>query len=86
VELPERRELNKGFGDALSRAMELVVTPMIFGFFGYLLDGRFGTRPVLMFALFAFVLGYEVWKHFVLYGKAMDEEQQKLFGQKGGAP
>lgn len=84
MELRERRELNKGFGDALGRAMELVVTPMIFGLFGYLLDGRFGTRPVLMFVLFAFVLGYEVWKHFVLYGKAMDEEQQKLFGQRGG--
>ena len=31
----ERRELNNGTGKALDRAVELVVTPMVFGFFGY---------------------------------------------------
>ena len=58
MNLGERRELNNGVGNALSRAVELTVTPMIFGFFGYLLDGRLGTRPIFMFVLFLFVLGY----------------------------
>jgi F0F1-type ATP synthase assembly protein I len=80
VDLRERRELNNGVGNALSRAVELTVTPLIFGFFGYLLDGRLGTRPVFMFVFFLFVLGYTLWKQFVLYSTAMDKEQQKLFG------
>ena len=84
MNLRERRELNNGVGNALSRAVELTVTPMIFGFFGYLLDGRLGTRPIFMFVFFLFVLGYTLWKQFVLYSAAMDEEQRKLFGAPGG--
>ncbi len=80
MELRDRQDLNNGFGNALSRAVEIVVTPMIFGFFGYLLDGRLGTRPAFMLVLFLLVLGYTLWKHFRLYGAAMDEEQRKLLG------
>ena len=83
MDLRERRELNNGFGNALSRAVELVVTPMIFGFFGYLLDGKLGTWPLFMLLFFAFVQGYTLWKQYVLYGKAMDKEQQRLLGHKG---
>ena len=86
MDLRERRELNNGVGNALSRAVEITVTPLIFGFFGYLLDGRLGTRPVFMFVFFLFVLGYTLWKQYVLYGKAMDEEQRRLFGRGGQQP
>ena len=82
MNLFDRRELNNGAGKALSRAVELTVTPLICGFFGWLLDGRLGTRPVFMFVFFAFVLGYTLWKEYVLYGKEMDEEQRRLFGQR----
>jgi F0F1-type ATP synthase assembly protein I len=82
MDLRERRELDNGIGDAFSRAFELVLTPAVFGFFGYLLDGRLGTRPLFMFVFFVFVLGYILWKQFVLYSKAMDEEQRKLLGPK----
>jgi hypothetical protein len=37
-----------------------------------------------MFLFFAFVLGYTLWKEYVLYGKAMDAEQEKLFGRHPG--
>ena len=77
MDLRDRRELNNGFGNALSRAVELTVTPMIFGFFGWLLDGRLGTRPIFMLMFFAFVVGYTVWKHFTLYSHTMDIEQRK---------
>ena len=80
MELRDRQDLNNGFGNALSLAVEIVVTPMIFGFLGYLLDGRLGTRPAFMLVFFLLVLGYTLWKHFVLYGAAMDREQQKLLG------
>jgi F0F1-type ATP synthase assembly protein I len=82
VDLRDRRELNNGFGNALSRAIDLTVTPMIFGFFGYLLDGRFGTRPLFMLGLFAFTIGYLFWKQYLRYSADMDEEQRKLTGPR----
>ena len=36
----ETREMRQGFGDAFAAAFELAVTPAIFGFLGWLLDGR----------------------------------------------
>jgi F0F1-type ATP synthase assembly protein I len=62
VDLRQRRELNNGFGDTLSRAFELVITPMVFGFLGFLLDGKLGSRPLFMLVLFFVALGYLVWK------------------------
>jgi F0F1-type ATP synthase assembly protein I len=82
VELRDRQDLNNGFGNALSRAVELAVTPMIFGFLGYLLDGRFGTRPVFMLVGFLLVLGYTLWKHYVLYSAARDREQRRVLGDR----
>lgn len=85
MDLRDRRELNNGAGNALSRAVELTVTPMIFGFLGWLLDGRLNTRPIFMLVFFVFVLGYVIWKHYALYSAAMDDEQRKLTGGPSGA-
>ena len=82
MNLFDRRELNNGAGNALSRAVELTVTPLIFGFFGFLVDGRLGTRPVFMFLFFAFVLAYTIWKQFVLYRNAIDKEQKRVMGKR----
>jgi hypothetical protein len=49
--LREKRELYNGFGNALSRAFELVVTPLIFGLGGHFLDGALGTGPAFTIAL-----------------------------------
>ena len=86
MELRDRQDLNNGFGNALSRAVELVVTPMIFGFLGYLLDSRLGTRPVFMLVLFLFVLAYTLWKHYVAYSQQMDREQDRLMRGGRGLP
>ena len=83
MNLFDRRELNNGVGKALSRAVELTVTPLIFGFFGYLLDGRLGTRPLCMLVFFAFVFGYIVWKNFTVYRAALDKEQERILGKRG---
>ncbi len=48
--MADRRELYDGFGDGMSRAFELVATPLIFGFLGHLADGWLGTGPVLLAA------------------------------------
>jgi F0F1-type ATP synthase assembly protein I len=83
VNLRDRQELNNGFGNALSRAVELAVTPMIFGFLGFLLDSRLGARPAFMLTFFLIVFGYTLWKHYTLYSAAMDREQHKLIGGRG---
>jgi hypothetical protein len=53
-------------------AFELAMTPVLFAFFGYLLDGKLGTRPVFTIALGVVVLAYEVWKLWYGYNLRVD--------------
>jgi F0F1-type ATP synthase assembly protein I len=78
VDLRDRRELNNGFGNALARAVELTVSPVIFGFLGYLLDRWLGTRPLFMIFLFAFTISYLFWKQYVHYDAEMKAHEHKL--------
>lgn len=55
-------EANKGFGDGLAQAFEVVVTPAIFGALGYAADRSLGTTPLLTILLPFIVAGYVVWK------------------------
>ncbi|HEX5613900.1 MAG TPA: AtpZ/AtpI family protein, partial [Acidimicrobiia bacterium] len=41
----------QGFGDGLSQAVSLVVTPLLFALLGAVLDGWLGTRPLLTIVL-----------------------------------
>ena len=50
----DKRAMNQGFGDGMSRAFELVATPMVFGGLGYLVDRLAGTSPVFLVVLAAF--------------------------------
>jgi F0F1-type ATP synthase assembly protein I len=71
VDASQRRETNKGFGDGLQQAFELVMTPAVFGVLGYLLDRWLGTVPLFTLVLAFGVLGYEVWKLISAYGSQM---------------
>ena len=77
-----RRELNNGFGDAMSRAVELSLTPAIMGFLGSLLDRWLGTWPVFAIGLFVFTLLYVIWKMFMQYGEDMRAHEAKLPGRR----
>ena len=59
MDLRERRELNRGFGDTLTRAFEFAAAPAVFGGLGVLADGALGTRPVITIiaVVFAFIGG-----------------------------
>lgn len=50
----DKRAMNQGFGDGMSRAFELVVTPMVFGGIGYGIDLLAGTTPVFTVVLAVF--------------------------------
>lgn len=75
---PTNRALNKGFGDALSRAVELVVTPGIFAFLGWRLDVRLGTSPVFALLLGLLVLVYVAWKMWSAYEGEMSAHEARL--------
>lgn len=45
-----------GFGDGLSRAFEIALTPAIFGGLGFVVDRMTGTVPVFTIGLLLFAL------------------------------
>ena len=81
-DLSAKRELNKGFGNALEVAVELAVTPAILALAGWWIDGRLGTFPVFFLALFLFTFTYVAWKHLHLYKERMVQEERQLLGDR----
>jgi F0F1-type ATP synthase assembly protein I len=76
VELRERETQWLGFERALAQSLEIVATIFGFGLLGWWLDGRFGTRPVLMIVLglvgvFAISARTYLW-----YRATMDREEK----------
>lgn len=78
----ERRETYNGASDALSRAVEITVTPMIFGFLGYRLDLWLGSSPAFTVALSTFCLAYLSWKMCVDYSAQMQAHEARLLGAR----
>lgn len=78
MNLAERRDLNNGFGNALSKAIELTLTPLIMAFGGHLLDRWLGTGPVFALFLGLFTLGYVSWRMFSGYDQKMREEEARV--------
>jgi len=86
-DLSAKRELNKGFGDALALAVELAITPAIFAFLGWRLDEWLGTTPLFLLVFFLFTFSYVAWREYTRYKLRMDEHQAQLLGKKrDGAP
>ena len=81
-DLSAKRELNKGFGDALSVAVELAVTPAIVAFLGWRLDEWLGTTPVFLLVLFLFTFSYVAWREATRYKLRMEEHQRELLGRR----
>jgi F0F1-type ATP synthase assembly protein I len=77
-DLATERKINKGFGDGLSRAVEIAVTPVLLGFFGSLLDGWLGTRPVFTLGLAVFGVCGMFAKLWIEYEREMKLEEAKL--------
>jgi F0F1-type ATP synthase assembly protein I len=84
MDFGDRRELNNGFGDALSRAFDLAVTPLVFGFFGWLLDRWLGTTPLFMLVLGLTTLTYMFWKMWSQYDAKMREHDEHIAEIRSG--
>ncbi len=78
MDLRERRHLYNGFGNALSRGFELVVTPMVFALGGWFLDRWLGTTPVLAVALGLFGFAGVCTRMYLQYVAAMAEHDAEL--------
>lgn len=77
MDLRDRRDLYNGFGDGLSRAFELAVTPAIFGAIGYGVDRWLGVVPLftIVLTLFALVgVSYMMWVRYDADMKRLEEE------------
>jgi F0F1-type ATP synthase assembly protein I len=83
VDLSAKRELNRGAGDAMSMAFELAVTPAILALIGWRLDVWLGTTPLFLLVLFAFTIGYEIWKLLTRYDETMRKHEARMPGSKG---
>ena len=84
----ETREMRQGFSDAFAAAFELVVTPAIFGFLGWLLDGRLGTTPIFTVALVVIALAYSSWRLAHDYGESLERAraERRAAWQAEGSP
>lgn len=74
-DIQAQRDMNKGFGDGLSRAVELALTPLLFGLAGFGLDVLFGTGPVLAIAFAVFAVIGMVARFWYGYDHEMREHE-----------
>lgn len=75
MDIRDKRELYNGFGDTLARAFEFVVTPMLFGFGGHLLDGWLGSGAVFTALLAALALAGTSIRMYYGYEAAMQAHE-----------
>jgi F0F1-type ATP synthase assembly protein I len=77
-DLATRRKINKGFSDGFTRAVEIVVTPVLLGFLGSLVDGWLGTRPGFTIGLAAFGVCGIFAKLWLGYDREMKTEEARV--------
>ncbi len=82
MDLRSKRELNRGFGDALAQGFEVVATVVIFFFIGWGLDNWLGTKPLFMVALTILALVAKLIVAWYKYDAEMREHEAKLPGAK----
>ncbi|MEI7593466.1 MAG: AtpZ/AtpI family protein [Actinomycetes bacterium] len=72
MDLRAVRDINSGFGDGLAAAFEMVATPILFAFLGFLVDRWLGLHLVFTLIFGLVVFGYEIWKLVMRYSSEME--------------
>jgi len=67
--------------DGFAKAVEFVVTPLLFGVGGHFLDGWLGTSPVFTVILFVWALSVTVGMAVRDYNAKMRAEEDRLMGR-----
>jgi F0F1-type ATP synthase assembly protein I len=68
-----KRQSYQGLGDGMTRAMELAITPVVFGGIGFLLDQKFNTQPTFMLVLVVLTLVGMFVRNWAAYKTKMQE-------------
>ena len=84
-DLATKRKINQGFNDGFTRAVEIVVTPVLLGFLGAVVDGWLGTRPLFTLGLATFGVCGVVAKLWLGYDREMKAEEAKVPAVRAGA-
>lgn len=79
-DLAERRQLNRGFNDGFTRAVEVIAAPALLGFLGAAIDGWAGTRPAFTIVLGIFGVCGIFAKLWLGYDRAMRVEEARIPG------
>ncbi|HVT76753.1 MAG TPA: AtpZ/AtpI family protein [Acidimicrobiales bacterium] len=72
----DNRPLYEGFSDASTRAIQLVVTPLVLALLGFLLDGRTHTRPLLAIVFGVLGLASESYRMYLAYQAEMRKREE----------
>ncbi len=83
--LRTKRELNRGFGDALSQSFEFAAGVAIFFGLGWLVDGWAGTRPLFMIVLTLLAVVGHITKLWYVYDAEMKRHESALVEQRRGS-
>lgn len=82
--VPQQRQHNQAFGEALARAFEFSSTVAIFCLIGFALDRRFDTTPLFLVTLFVVVLIGQTVRLWYAYGAAMRVHEEARRQQAAG--
>lgn len=74
-DLRVKQQLNRGYSDGLARGIEVVLTPLLLGGIGWLLDGWLGTDPFLAIIFGVFGVAGIFAKLKLGYDRKMIEEE-----------
>ena len=73
----EKLEMKQGSGDAMAAAFELVATPAIFGFLGWLLDRKLEIFPVFTLVFVGITITYASWRLYKQYTLRLTQEAEE---------
>lgn len=76
-----KRQLNKGFADAVSRSFEFVATIAVFTGLGWLIDRWLGTAPVFLVILTVVGFAGNLLRSWYTYDAAMRKLEADLPGR-----
>jgi F0F1-type ATP synthase assembly protein I len=76
--LAAKRDLNRGFGDALSRATEIALLPAVFGSLGWAIDRWLGTTPLFLIVLLVFSFAGLLVRTWVGYDAEMRRHEEAM--------
>lgn len=86
MNLRDRQQTFRGFGDGLSRAFELAAVPALFAVVGHMLDRRLGTIPLFTVVLIIFAVVGMFVRIWFAYDREMNEHERRLIRERPRRP